>query len=195
MTSFYILRHGETETNVNAVFTGQHESFLTETGNKQAKICAETLENVHFDRIYSSSLIRAVKTAEYIAIPRGLDIITRDNLREIDAGLWEGHSVEQIKQLFAAERFVWENDFGNAVCNGGESVRELQSRIDGALQQIADECNGMTVCVVSHGAAIRSMQTLWRNEDLSKAKNHPWPLNTEIFKVRYTNGKGTIECD
>src|SRR5207247_4078114 len=70
-TTFYFVRHGESEGNAARVFTGQTDSPLTARGRKQAAAVAEELAQVKFDRIVSSDLSRTRDTAEGIAKRQG----------------------------------------------------------------------------------------------------------------------------
>ena len=64
----YVVRHGESETNKIRHWTGWLDVALTEKGQNDALFARSVLENVHFDKVYTSDLIRAMQTAE-IAIP------------------------------------------------------------------------------------------------------------------------------
>jgi probable phosphoglycerate mutase len=70
-TTFYLVRHGESEGNAARVFTGQLDSPLTARGRRQAEAVAEELAKVNFDRIVSSDLSRTRDTAEVIAKRQG----------------------------------------------------------------------------------------------------------------------------
>lgn len=185
MTKFYIVRHGETYANASHTFVGQSESRLTDKGKAQAAECAEKLENIHFDNIYSSTLSRTVDTAAIIAYARGMNVIQSEELCEINGGLWENMQIEILEKLYTYDRRVWDTDFGNALCTRGESVALLQHRISAELRRISFICQNKTVCIVTHGAAIRSMLPVWDGKPLEQAKNYPWPDNCQIFTVAY----------
>ena len=77
MTTFYLVRHGESEGNVaykDGFILESHElgSDLTQLGVKQCEDLEEKLEDVHFDRVFSSDLRRADKTAEILVRKRHL---------------------------------------------------------------------------------------------------------------------------
>ena len=81
LTTFYIVRHGQTEWNVLHRIQGQLDSSLTEQGKQEAKETAKKLKDVHFDVIYSSDLLRSKHTAEIIALEKKLEIMTTKALR------------------------------------------------------------------------------------------------------------------
>ena len=80
----YFIRHGESETNLAGHYTGWSQVNLTPKGVRDAEGIRPTLEGIKFDKIYSSDLIRAMKTAEN-AIP-GCVYETSPLLREINLG-------------------------------------------------------------------------------------------------------------
>ena len=73
-TTFYFVRHGESEGNAARIFTGQTDSPLTERGRRQAEAVATELARVKVDRIVSSDLSRTRDTAEAIAKPHGIRV-------------------------------------------------------------------------------------------------------------------------
>src|SRR2546430_15771723 len=85
-TTFYFVRHGESEGNAARVFTGQTDSPLTARGRQQAAAVADELAKVRFDRIISSDLSRTRDTAEVIAERHGLSGEVMPALREINVG-------------------------------------------------------------------------------------------------------------
>ena len=97
-TTVIMVRHGESESNKENIFTGQMNTELTELGLRQAELAAEALKNVHIDRIYASDLTRAYNTGLPIAKSHGLMIEKNENLREIFAGDWEGLGFDEIKE-------------------------------------------------------------------------------------------------
>ena len=108
-TEIYIVRHGESLGNKEKIFLGQTDRDLTKLGYKQAELTAEFLRETKIDAVYSSSLIRAVNTAKAIANLKGLDVIKCSNLREINAGDWEGRSYENIAEVYPKMWKIWQN--------------------------------------------------------------------------------------
>ena len=84
----YIVRHGQTELNSRHALQGRSDLPLNENGVEEAKEAAEMLASVHFDRVYSSPLGRALQTAGIIVpeIPAEID----ERLIEMDYGPYEG---------------------------------------------------------------------------------------------------------
>lgn len=107
-TKLIIVRHAEAVGNVIREFHGWTDSEITEKGHKQAQLVAERLKEQPIDVIYSSSLKRTRQTGEYISKVKGLPIIFRDDLKEINGGLWEGMPWSELSKAFPKEYVIWE---------------------------------------------------------------------------------------
>ena len=90
---FYLVRHGEIESNIKKVYAGWSEEPLTERGVRQAEKAGELLKDKGIDALYCSPLRRAVQTAEIIGGIIGKTPILVKNFKEMRLGLWEGLSV------------------------------------------------------------------------------------------------------
>ena len=148
-TTFYFVRHGESEGNAARVFTGQTDSPLTARGRQQAATVAEELAKVKFDRIVSSDLARARDTAEVIAKPHGIPVEIVPELREIDVGDRTGTSFDETRGLPN-----W-NDEGFVSWPGGETLDQVLARTLGAIARLTRESPGKTILVVGHGGVNR----------------------------------------
>lgn len=193
MTTFYLVRHGQSIGNLTGRFLGHTDLDLSETGYKQAEKVAEFFENIHIDAVYSSDLCRAFNTVKPLADKKGLCIIPRTRLREISSGKWEGVEFNTIATDYCDDYSVWLTDIGNAVCTDGESVAHLQERVATELSAIAKAHDGQTVVIGTHATPIRAMTCLWRNLPICEMKNIPWITNASITKVIYEDGVGKIE--
>ncbi|MBR5459607.1 MAG: histidine phosphatase family protein [Clostridia bacterium] len=187
MTTIIILRHGESEANLNKCLAGQLNVPLTDLGRRQAEIAAEFLKERHFDIIYSSPLSRAYETALPIAREHGMEIITDHDLCETSFGEWEGKSIDSMRENYTK----WRNDYD---CRPpqGESTREVRDRFGKALDRIAAENEGKTVLVASHGGCIRLLPSYYEN-DLDLIGKTPIASNVSITTVVYDNGVGRVE--
>ena len=189
MTTFILVRHGQSEANRQGLFAGHSDFPLSELGERQAEKTAEyILKDYTIDAIYSSDLRRAYSTALPVSKLTQIKIIPETRLREIYAGDWESLSFDTIKEKFPDDRALWKDDIGNSRCTNGESVRELADRILTRLTEIAEENDNKTVLVTFHATPIRAMQTLWQTGDLNEMKNTPWVANASVTVAEYENG-------
>jgi broad specificity phosphatase PhoE len=148
-TTFYFVRHGESEGNAARIFTGQTDSPLTKRGREQAVAVARELAGVKVDRIVSSDLSRTRDTAEAIAKPHGIRVEIVPELREIDVGDRTGRTFDETKGLPN-----W-NDDGFVAWPGGETLEQVLARALGAIERLTRESPGKTILVVGHGGVNR----------------------------------------
>src|SRR6476659_80666 len=90
VTRLYLVRHGATQRTAEDRFSGDTGVDLSDEGRRQAALLGERMRDEQLTAIYSSPMSRAVETARIVAGPAGLEIRTRDGLREISHGRWEG---------------------------------------------------------------------------------------------------------
>lgn len=95
--SFYFLRHGQTDWNVEGRFQGHTDVALNDLGLAQAHAAAETLAACRVDLIVASPLIRARKTAEIVAAHIEKPLVFDDELKERRFGAFEGLVVNEVK--------------------------------------------------------------------------------------------------
>ena len=145
MADLYLVRHGQTELNVQNILQGWHDSPLTARGREQALTTRAAFEarGVTFDHAYSSPLGRARCTAELI-VGVGQPVELVDDLREWHLGSLEGTSNREMPAQ------PW-GDY--PVAFGGESEGELRVRMVAALSRIMARPRHDCVLAVSHGSA------------------------------------------
>ena len=148
MTKVFLIRHGATDWNkVHRIQGSGADPPLNEEGRRQAEMLAGGLGEAEV--LYSSPLLRARQTAEFLARRRSLDVVIEPDLREINAGVLEGVSNKDLGMTLAQYLTIPTN--GDLPCPpGGESLRELQERSWRALSRITGAHPGSTIAVVSH---------------------------------------------
>lgn len=194
MTRFLLVRHGESEANQRDIFAGHLDAKLTEKGLEQARLTAEYVAGKYkVDRAYASDLQRAFMTGKTIADRLGLDIIADRELREIEAGKWDGMVFDDIVKVYPEDFGKWTTDIGKARCTDGESVTELEARVMKALNRIADENEGRTVLVASHATPIRvAVASIKHNGDITLMNSVPWVSNASVSVIERENGAWRI---
>ena len=159
--TLYLVRHGETEWNVDGTVMGQSDSPLTPKGLEQAKTKSELLKKIHFDVIFSSDLPCALKTAELLKRDRNVEIQTSMRLREMGYGSFEGKHfslmLEALKtQIEKREQLPDQEYMSFQIRPDIETYQALIDRFTGELNEIARTHLGKTVLVVTHGGCIRT---------------------------------------
>lgn len=158
-----LVRHGETDWNVQKKIQGKTDIPLNEAGIKQAEELAEKL--VKWERpivgIYTSRLKRASKTAEIIAKRLEKEYLETDGLEEIDLGLWEGLSWDQAAANFPEEYKIWHDNRRYTRSPKGESYQDLLERFLPALQKIVKDKQSETgdIVIVTHSADIMTIMS------------------------------------
>lgn len=184
-TTIYLIRHGESEGNLHNTFLGHTDLSLTKKGIAQAQMTAEYLKNIKADAIYSSDLKRAFETAECTANLLNMPIIKNQSLREIYAGKWEGMPFLEIGNTYKDSFDIWQNNFGRAVCDGGESVEQLKQRFVTAVTDIAKAHHGETVFIFTHATPIRLFAAHCLKKSIDEYKDIPWSANASVTKAVY----------
>ncbi len=162
-----LVRHGETVHNVARIAQGWGDSELSERGQQQVERLAERLKTFEPDAIFSSTLQRAVSTAEKIAGALGLEVRLVDDLREMNYGRWEGLNFLDIRRNEEPvyRRWIAEPDFP---CPDGESHVDVLTRVRRALELINGSARPV---LVTHGTAIRIATTTLLELPLSASRH------------------------
>jgi len=155
MTRIYLVRHGATTLTAEDRFSGDIGVDLSDDGRSQARQLAARLQDDGIAAVYCSAMSRAIETAKIVAEPHGLEPQTRDGLREIGHGRWEGMTRRDVEAQFAAEYAQWSEDPFTFAPEGGESGVAVLARALPALREIVVKHDGARVLVVSHKATIR----------------------------------------
>lgn len=156
MTRVCLVRHGQTDWNVEGRYQGQSDIPLNENGRAQAHLLAQQLEGQPFTAIYSSDLSRALETAEIIARCVRLPVRRDARLREINQGEWEGQVVGIIKARYAT---LWQQRAEDPSLRppGGETIYEVLDRVRAAMTEISHLHPTGPVLVVSHGLTLAAV--------------------------------------
>ena len=153
MTVFHLLRHGEPAVfgRINGRLPGVG---LSEKGRAEIAAVADGLAEDKVDALYASPLQRTRETAEILADRLALPVQYREDVIELDFGEWTGLTADQIRK---DERWqMWSNCRSIAAIPGGESWRQVQDRVVGALFDLERLHPSESVVVVSHGDVIRA---------------------------------------
>jgi broad specificity phosphatase PhoE len=149
----WLIRHGETDWNVDGRIQGFSDRPLNDKGRRQAGLLAERFREMEmrFDAVYASDLERARVTAE-VSLP-GAEIRLDPRLRELSYGIFEGKVWDRLDADEAAAARHWSEDrFGRRI-PGGESYADLMDRMASFRADLPPRAR---VAAFSHGGTIRS---------------------------------------
>ena len=155
-TNIFFIRHGETILTPDRKFSGQGvlDPELTSTGLAQAQLVAQEVAKLNGEVLIVSPLKRTKQTGEKITQTTKLEPIFDDLWLECDFGLWDGLSVEEVKEKFPNEYEAWTTSTAVAPPQG-ESYDAMAVRIEAGLEKIAYMYTGQTVLVVAHHLVIK----------------------------------------
>jgi len=149
MTEILLVRHGETDWNLESRVQGHTDRPLNATGLEQARALADLLARAPLVAIYASDLVRARDTAVIVAEAHGLDVKLDSDLREKNFGSWEGLTdVEILRRFPDAVRGRW---------GDGETTEAVAERATAAIDRIRALHTAGPVLVVSHGGPLRAI--------------------------------------
>lgn len=158
MKEIYLLRHGQSTANRDAVLAGWTDVSLTDQGHSQARGAAQrllALNALGFDAIISSDLTRALQTAAPISEALGLPIIKEPGLRELHLGRWENLSFQEVQQSEPELADQWLMAGLSFCYPEGESIKDVIERakvvIDGYLEKHD------RLLVVAHGGTLAAI--------------------------------------
>jgi probable phosphoglycerate mutase len=184
-TRIIALRHGETAWNVDARIQGSLDIDLNDTGRWQARRAAQALASEEIGAIYSSDLLRAWETARTIADATGQTAQAAKSLRERGFGVFEGKTFPQIETLWPEQAQCWRKRDPHWKPEGGESLQELQRRINDAITELAQRHLGEQIVLVAHGGVLDVLYRSATGQGLQAPRT--WNLgNATINRLLWT---------
>ena len=187
MTEIILVRHGETEWNVEEVFRGRIDIELNDTGIKQAELLAGYLRDIKIDAIYSSPLKRALKTAEIIASYHKLAVEIAPGLIDFNYGKLQGLAHQQVKDKYKELYAEWINSPDKVKMPTGESLNDVRKRATGVVAEVIAKYKG-TVVLVSHRVVNKVLICALLGLDNS----HFWNIKQDMCGITtftYENGR------
>ena len=201
MNNLILLRHGQSQWNLENRFTGWEDVPLTALGIEEAKVAGQLMKKnkVHIDVIFSSVLQRATKTAELAIQEMNLEqfwsdgqlLMTKDqNLNERDYGDLVGLNKEETANKYGKEQVhIWRRSY-DVSPPGGESLENVVTRVKPYfINFIEPKINeGQDVLIAAHGNSLRASMIqvgLYKAEEISKIEI---PTGSP-FVITYESGK------
>jgi alpha-ribazole phosphatase/probable phosphoglycerate mutase len=154
-TRLFLARHGALVTSSEWRFVGHRDVALHPDGIRQIQRLSDRLAGEHLDVVYASDLQRTVQSASIIAEPRGLVPITRCAFREINLGVWEGLTMEEISTSFEVEFMERMHDVARYRIRNGESFEDVRDRAIPCLEACLAAHHGQSILIMAHGGVNR----------------------------------------
>ena len=160
MPKLLLVRHGDTELNSGERYWGYSDVKLSAAGLRQAERLRDRLATQKIDAIYSSDLQRASATAEIITSRHQLAVTTCVELREINFGKLEGLTFKEINQLYPEVVRLWVERSPALQYPGGESLDELNNRVNKFAGRLKKHAPEETILIVAHSGPLRLLMCL-----------------------------------
>ena len=196
-----LVRHGQTDWNVNGRYMGWTDEDLSEQGVRQAERLSRRLDRWPIAGIFSSPLKRAVRTAEIVAGRHSLPVQTIEELGEMRVGAWEGMFAGDIAAKYPELWKTWRTNPGDFRMPGGESLGEVCERAVRACGRITDRSEGKMVLVVTHDVVVRLLVAhclgvsadIYRRLEVGNASITVMERDGERRRLRVLNDTGHLE--
>ena len=195
MTTIYLIRHAEAEGNLHRRIHGWYDALITENGFHQIAALEERFRDIPVDAVYSSDLYRTMATARAVYVPKGLELRTDPELREIYLGDWEDKTWGEVRHFDPVSMDQFNRSDPAWRAPHGENLADVGSRIVAALERIAQAHPGQTVAVFCHGTAIRQALANLKGiapEDWRTLRHSD---NTAVNRITYEDGQFQIVFD
>lgn len=157
MTKLILVRHGLTKWNNDFRYQGHTDVPLTDEGHQQAERVARRLSEEQVDAVYASDLGRAAQTAQTIAAYHGQPVFLLPALREVNFGLWEGKTHQEVRREYAKNITDWFDRPAEMMIPQGETFQQVKERAYAAILEVVEKHKEKTIIVVSHGGTIRTI--------------------------------------
>lgn len=157
-----IVRHGQSEYNLDNRFTGFADVDLTAQGREEAAMCGRKLKGMHFDDAFTSVLKRAIETLDIILATIGqkdIPIFKDAALNERNYGDLQGLNKAETAEKYGADQVtLWRRSFEVAP-PGGESLKQTQERVLPYYYEHIEPLlkDGKNVLIVAHGNSLRAL--------------------------------------
>lgn len=186
MSLFYVLRHGQTDWNLQARLQGSTDIPLNDTGREQARKAADILAGEGLTKIVASPLSRALETARIVAERLGLEPEIDDRLIERNFGRFEGMTIDEV-HLHRKEMRAFMNPRadldGKHYPDDAEPLVQVLDRVETCVNDHREDARALFVC---HGIPFRAVSRRFLNDMYSSPNAAPTRFDQVDGKWRMT---------
>ena len=154
-TRIHLIRHGQVAGYDQPRYNGQTDVALTDVGMEQYHLLKERLAGTKISACYTSDLSRCTIGAGIICEQLGIEPVARRELRELNIGIWEGMTWQEITERWPVEWQARLADLVNYRVPQGENLLDVQSRVMPVIEEIIERHKGQEILVVGHGGVNR----------------------------------------
>ncbi len=187
MTRLFVVRHCETDGNVNRIYQGLIDLDINDLGKKQLQALKNRFQKIALDKVYTSPLLRAKKTAFAIKGAKEIPLLENSGLIELSGGVYEGLTYKQIGEKYPEFKEIWNNRPWDFNPENGESMKTAYNRIWSCVTEIAKENEGKTIAVVTHGAVLRCLNCKLLKNDIMSLNEVAFGENTSVSLLEFDN--------
>lgn len=191
-TRIFIVRHTETIGNIEKRLTGRQDYEVTLRGEKLIQKLTTELSNIKFEKIYSSTSGRAIRTVENLAKLNNLEIETKEDLCEMYFGKYDGWKWEDVNRI-QPEIKQRQNEINEiSGIEDQETMKHVADRMDKCIRNIVQVNIGKTILISSHGVAIEAFLRKISGIPFSQEREKFCQYNVAINELEYENDKFKI---
>lgn len=154
-TRIHLIRHGQVAGHDQPRYNGQTDVALTDVGVEQYHLLKERVSDKPVSACYTSDLSRCAIGAEIICGQFGIEPVRRRELRELNIGIWEGMTWQEITGRWPDEWQARLADLVNYRVPQGENLLDLEARVMPVISEIIERHQGQEVLVAAHGGVNR----------------------------------------
>ncbi|HAS73400.1 MAG TPA: histidine phosphatase family protein [Clostridiales bacterium UBA8960] len=192
MLNIYLVRHGQTEWNIERRFQGWLDSPLTKQGVECAQLLKEKIAPIKFDRFITSPSNRAVKTMELILPAEDKCFDLDDRLREINLGPWQGMTHEAIEALYPEQLKMFYMNPEAFNLQHAETYFDVYDRIRKFIDELVSRhetgIKSSNILIVTHGIALMIFQLIFDGLSLSELPRYSVSNNATLHHYCYNEG-------
>lgn len=155
MTRLYLIRHGQVEGFEERRYNGHSDVALTDLGIEQYHLLKDRLADSHISACYSSDLTRCRVGADIICEQFGVQPVHRPELRELNIGIWESLTWQEIQSCWSDEWQARLNDLLNYRVPEGENLLDVDARAMPVVREMLERHRGQELLLVGHGGLNR----------------------------------------
>ena len=171
MSRLILIRHGETEWNVEGRYQGQADPPLNSKGRQQARSLASKLSGAGLELLISSPLKRAAETAQILAEILDLPVLLDDRLMEIHQGDWQTRLRSEIEGQYPELFRRWESEPWQVTPPNGENLYQVQERVDAFLEETLQHYPESCIGIVTHRIPIALIKMRFQDMDANIVRN------------------------